>query len=310
MGRPMLLDVDTGVDDAVAIALASRLSSHDLVALTTVAGNVPLDHVIHNTQRVAAWLSLDVPIYSGMSEPLVRPLWDAREHHGNDGLGGWNPSVDLAPLASGFAPASIVELADQHRGEITFVFVGPLTNLAIALKLEPRIADWVDRLVIMGGAFFGRGNVTEHAEFNIYVDPEAADVVARAGFNATWVGLDATHQSTLTLQDWQSMDDSDDHVLTLVREVTRQSLTEMRKQAFHLHDPLAVAVASDEQCITTYQGAVVIDVGEIRRGQTRVTVSPGGDSRAQAAVDVNQTEFDTIFSKLMPRGSVANRAGT
>src|SRR5690349_11036054 len=129
----MLLDVDTGVDDAVAIALASKLDSHELVALTTVAGNVPVEYATANTLAVAAWMGLDVPIYRGMSEPLARPLFDAREHHGFDGLGGWIPPVTPASLEVETAPAAIVRLAREHQGEITFVFVGPLTNLAVAL---------------------------------------------------------------------------------------------------------------------------------------------------------------------------------
>ncbi|MEX2314116.1 MAG: nucleoside hydrolase, partial [Thermomicrobiales bacterium] len=112
----MLLDVDTGVDDAVAIALASRLESHELVALTTVAGNVPVEFTTANTLTVAAWLGIDVPIYRGMSEPLARPLYTAREHHGFDGLGGWKPPVTPAKLETETAPEAIVRLAREHRG--------------------------------------------------------------------------------------------------------------------------------------------------------------------------------------------------
>lgn len=310
MARPMLLDVDTGVDDAIAMALATRLSSHDLIALTTIAGNVPLEYATNNTQRVATWLNLDVPIYQGMSEPLVRPLWDAREHHGFDGLGGWKPPVDPAALADGFAPQAIVELAARHRGDIAFVFVGPLTNLAVAVNLEPRIAQWVDRLVIMGGAFFGRGNVTEYAEFNIFVDPEAAAAVARAGFKATWIGLDATHQATITPDDWEDLAAADDVAGTLVREVTRRSLTEMGRTAFHLHDPLAVAVASMADCVHVQQGDVTVDVGEVRRGQTRCVIAPHGVEGTLVATSVDQIAFDRVFTNLLPRRSVSGHLGT
>jgi inosine-uridine nucleoside N-ribohydrolase len=207
--------------------------------------------------------------------------------------------VEPAELSDTRAPQAIVELAERHRGEIAFVFVGPLTNLAVALKLEPRIAQWVERLVIMGGAFFNPGNVTEHAEFNIFVDPEAAACVAAAGFNATWVGLDATHNANLTRADWDKLTD-DSVAVTLVREVTRRSLVELGRPTFHLHDPLAVAVASEPESIYVVNGEVLIDTGEFRRGMTRCAET-APDRIAIVARDVRHEAFDPVFNRLIPR---------
>jgi len=296
----MLLDVDTGVDDAVAIALASRLDSHELVALTTVAGNVPVEYATANTRAVAAWMEIDVPIYRGMSEPLARPLFDAREHHGFDGLGGWTPPVTPAALEVETAPEAIVRLAREHRGEITFVFVGPLTNLAVALSLEPRIAEWVDRLVIMGGAFAVPGNTTPHAEFNIYADPEAAAKVARSAMRAEWIGLDATHETGITREHWDRLADSDDPGHVLVREVMRRSLTELKRPRFHLHDPLAVAVADSQSAVEMTVGTVVVDVGEFERGKTRLTEPAGNEGMCVAARHANHDVFGSILAKLVP----------
>jgi purine nucleosidase len=296
----MLLDVDTGVDDAVAIALASKLGSHELVALTTVAGNVPVEYATANTRAVAAWMGIEVPIYRGMSEPLARPLFDAREHHGYDGLGGWIPPVTPAPLEVETAPAAIVRLAREHQGEITFVFVGPLTNLAVALSLEPQIAEWVDRLVIMGGAFSVPGNTTPHAEFNIYADPEAAAKVARSAMRAEWVSLDATHETGITRDHWERLSDSDNRGHVLVREVTRRTLTELNRPRFHLHDPLAVAVADTPDAAQMMVGSVVVDVGEFQRGKTRL-VEPVGDEVASIATrHVNEDVFGSILDRLVP----------
>ena len=302
MARPMLLDVDTGVDDAVAIALASRLETHELVALTTVAGNVPVEFATANTLAVAAWMELDVPIYRGMSEPLARPLFDAREHHGTDGLGGWKPPVTPAKLQLETAPEAIVRLAREHHGEITLVCVGPLTNLAVALALEPRIADWVDRLVIMGGAFFVPGNTTCSAEFNIYADPEAAARVARTEMRATWVPLDVTHQTGITRAQWDRLVDSDDRGHVLVREVMRRTLTELNRSRFHLHDPLAVAVADAPSVVETRQGRVVVDVGAFERGRTTLTDAVGKEVTAAAAVQVEHDAFGAILERLAPFG--------
>ena len=298
----MLLDVDTGVDDAVAIALASRLESHELVALTTVAGNVPVEYATANTLAVAAWMGIDIPIYRGMSEPLARKLFDAREHHGYDGLGGWTPSVTPVRLEDETAPNAIVRLARAHRGEITFVFVGPLTNLAVALSLEPRIVEWVDRLVIMGGAFSVPGNTTPNAEFNIYADPEAAAKVARSGMRAEWVGLDATHETGITREQWGRLADSDDPGQVLVREVMRRTLTELNRPRFHLHDPLAVAVVESRSAVDMRVGTVVVDVGEFQRGRTRLTEPVGDEVASVVARHVNDDAFGSILAKLAPLG--------
>jgi purine nucleosidase len=295
----MLLDVDTGVDDAVAIALASRLESHELVALTTVAGNVPVEYATANTLAVAAWMGIDAPVYRGMDEPLSRPLFDAREHHGFDGLGGWTPPVEPVALQPTTAPEAIVRLAREHQGEITFVFVGPLTNLAVALSLEPRIAEWVDRLIIMGGAFSVPGNTTRHAEFNIYADPEAAARVARSAFRVEWVALDATHETGITRAQWDQLADADDPGHILVREVTRRSLTELNRPRFYLHDPLAVAVAANQQSVQMSVGTVVVDVGEFQRGKTRLAEPVGDESTVVVSRHVNEEVFSSVFSRLV-----------
>jgi inosine-uridine nucleoside N-ribohydrolase len=295
----MLLDVDTGVDDAVAIALASKLESHELVALTTVAGNVPVEYATANTLAVAAWMEIDVPIYRGMAEPLARPLFDAREHHGYDGLGGWKPPVSPATLEPETAPEAIVRLAREHRNEITFVFVGPLTNLAVALSLEPRIAEWVDRLVIMGGAFTVPGNTTRHAEFNIYADPEAAAKVARSEMRAEWVPLDATHETGITRGQWDQLEGSEDRGHVLVREVMRRSLTELNRPRFYLHDPLAVAVADTHDAVEMMVGSVEVNVGEFQRGRTRMSEPVGDEVSNIAARHVREDVFGSIMDRLV-----------
>jgi inosine-uridine nucleoside N-ribohydrolase len=301
MARPLLLDVDTGVDDAVAIALATTLQAHELVAVTTVAGNVPIEYATDNTLRVLGWLRKEIPVYRGASQPLVRPLHTAREHHGYDGLGGWEIPVDAGTTADATAAEAIIRLARENRGEITFVFVGPLTNLAIALNLEPRVADWVHRLVIMGGAFFTGGNVTTHAEFNIYVDPEAAAAVAHSGINATWVGLDVTHQTNITPEQWQSLGDAVEPGAVLVREVTRRTLVELGRPTFHLHDPLAVAIAELPGIAAYEHGGVTIDTTEHYRGTTRLSAAVGTDIASQVARSVDQQAFDSVLRHLVTR---------
>src|SRR5215208_3882001 len=168
---PVILDVDTGMDDALALGLAVLDSEIELVAATTVAGNVGIGHTTTNTLTVLDWFgATDVPVYRGASRPLARPLVTAAQFQGDDGLGeaGLEPTRRDTGADSG--PAAMVRLARSRPGEITLVCVGPLTNLAIALNLEPALPDLAAGVVIMGGAFHVPGNITEHAEFNIYCD--------------------------------------------------------------------------------------------------------------------------------------------
>jgi purine nucleosidase len=170
----------------------------------------------------------------------------------------------------------------------------------VALSLEPQIAEWVDRLVIMGGAFSVPGNTTPHAEFNIYADPEAAAKVARSAMRAEWVSLDATHETGITRDHWERLSDSDDRGHVLVREVTRRTLTELNRPRFHLHDPLAVAVADTPDAAQMMVGSVVVDVGEFQRGKTRL-VEPVGDEVASIATrHVNEDVFGSILDRLVP----------
>ncbi|MEZ4523435.1 MAG: nucleoside hydrolase [Thermomicrobiales bacterium] len=296
-GIPLLMDVDTGVDDAMAIALATRLDRHELVAVTTVAGNVPITNTTPNTLRVLEWMDANVPVYRGMHAPLARPLLTAGHVHGNDGLGGWDVPGPTRSIEDTTAPEAIVRLARQHAGEIVFAFVGPLTNLAVALMLEPELPDLVDRLVIMGGAFFNPGNVTADAEFNIYVDPEAAALVAASNFNATWIGLDVTHQTVLDRQGWDGLASSKSGADVLVREVCRQAFEGRKVDRVHLHDPLAVAVVEEPDLVESVAGEINVEVGFHVAGRTRV--SPQNRGRGQAARSVDVDAFHRIFSRLL-----------
>ena len=198
MARKVILDCDPGHDDAIAILLADANPAIELVAITTVAGNQTLDRTTRNALRVCALAGIDdVPVAAGCDRPLLRELVTAAEVHGESGLDGATlPEPDRGPAAA-HAVDLIVETVMAAPGEITLVPIGPLTNVALALRREPRIASRVREVVLMGGSFT-RGNRTPAAEFNIFVDPEAAAVVFEAGWPLTMVGLDLTHQARAT----------------------------------------------------------------------------------------------------------------
>ena len=190
--RPrLILDCDPGVDDAMAIIAASRWA--DLVGITTVAGNVALEHTTDNACRLRSLLGLDVEVHAGADGPLVGRQEFARHVHGETGLGDVVlPEPDRGP-DSAHAVEYLVEATRSEEG-IHLVPIGPLTNVALALRADPGLADRVASITLMGGSALGVGNVSAAAEFNVFADPEAADEVFRCGARVTMLGLNLTHQ--------------------------------------------------------------------------------------------------------------------
>lgn len=190
--KPVLLvDTDCGVDDAAALHLALRSSAVSVAAVTTVFGNVPLEQAVFNAGLILDTCGANVPFYRGAAAPLCGQALSAAEVHGPDGLGGITAGLKTSPRAPEPGPAALalVRLAREHasRSPVTLVALGPLTNLALALRLDPDFPRRVARLYIMGGTSAARGNTTGSAEFNFMSDPEAAAVVLAAGFKEVWV---------------------------------------------------------------------------------------------------------------------------
>ena len=198
MATKIILDCDPGIDDALAIAFAHGHPGLNLVGVTTVAGNVGLAKTTANALAVCEFIgAAGTPVTAGCAGPLLRPALDARQVHGDSGLGGAVLPPPAARAAAGHAVDYIIDTVGAAPGEITLVATGPLTNIALAVRREPRLADWVREFVIMGGSA-GRGNVTPAAEYNIWADPEAAAAVFRGGWTVTMLGLDVTLRTGAT----------------------------------------------------------------------------------------------------------------
>jgi purine nucleosidase len=192
VSTPIILDCDPGIDDALAIAFATASAEIDLVGMTTVAGNVGLPKTTANALAVASFVgATDVPVTPGAAMPLLRLAVDAGPVHGDSGLGGAVLPPPARVAEDGHAIDYIIAAAGAAPGEITLVATGPLTNIALALRREPRLASWVRDFVIMGGSA-SRGNVSHAAEYNIWADPEAAAIVFSAGWTVRMIGLDVT----------------------------------------------------------------------------------------------------------------------
>jgi purine nucleosidase len=197
MSVPIILDCDPGIDDALAIAFAAGSPEIELIGLTTVAGNVGLAKTTANALAVAAFVGADVPVTPGSAVPLLRPALDAGHVHGESGLGGAVLPASARAPEPGHAIDFIIDTVAAAPGEITLVATGPLTNIGLALRREPRLAGQVRDFVIMGGSA-SRGNVSHAAEFNIWADPEAAAIVFSAGWTVRMIGLDVTLRARVT----------------------------------------------------------------------------------------------------------------
>ena len=195
----VIFDTDPSPDDAVAFLAALVSPELEVLAITTVAGNVPLELTAKNARKALELAGrTEIPVYAGATAPLLRPLVTAEHVHGRTGFDGYDLPEPKIPLAPGFAPQAIVDLvmAEPPR-TVTLCCLAPLTNIALALAREPLLADHLAGIVLMGGAWSEAGNITPSAEFNFYVDPEAAARVFASGADITMIPLDCTHQALI-----------------------------------------------------------------------------------------------------------------
>jgi purine nucleosidase len=198
--RKIVIDTDPGQDDAVAILLALAAPDLEVLGLTAVAGNVPLDLTQTNARKVCDLAGRpDIPVFAGCDRPLAHPLVTAEHVHGKTGLDGPDLPAPITPLQDAHAVDFLIEtLRSEPPGTVTLCPIGPLTNIATAFRRAPDIVDRVQEIVLMGGAYFEVGNITPAAEFNIYVDPEAAEIVFNAGAPLVVMPLDVTHKALTT----------------------------------------------------------------------------------------------------------------
>ena len=276
MKRPLLIDTDPGVDDALALLMAFAHPDVDVVALTVGAGNVGLEHTTANTLRLLEWVEREVPVHAGAARPLVRPADDAAFVHGRDGFGDAGLSRSQAGLAQGHAAQAICDFAERHKGRLELVMLGPLTNLALAVHLDPSLPQRVSRLVVMGGAVNGRGNTARlAAEFNIGFDPEAAHVVFDSFPRIELVDWEATLRHGLDAAEFEGWLAEGGAIADAYRSIsaaTRSFMQERRGDRWHAADALAMAVALepdgiDESAERTIR--VCLD-GELTRGMTLI----------------------------------------
>ena len=245
--QPLIIDTDPGQDDAVAILLALASPEIDLLGITTVAGNVPLDLTEVNARKICDLAGRqDVPVFAGLSRPLVRRLVTAEHVHGRTGLDGPDLPPPQTPLQEQHAVDFIIEtVRKEPSGSVTIAPIGPLSNIAMALQRAPDIAPRIKQIVLMGGGCFEGGNITPAAEFNIYVDPHAAAVVFGAGIPITMMPLDVTHKALTTAKRNGALRAIGNRTCTAVAEMLgffeRFDEAKYGSDGGPLHDPCTVA---------------------------------------------------------------------
>ncbi|KEP28801.1 MULTISPECIES: nucleoside hydrolase [Bacillus] len=305
--KKLILDVDTGIDDAIGILLAVKSKQFDILGITTVCGNVSVDAATLNTCKVLELVEADnIPVIKGSATPLLRAPHYEHRVHGEDGIGGALKDARPKKTAdAGFAPDFIIEQVLQYSNQVTLVLTGPLTNLALAVKKCPELIHHVKEVIFMGGVVKGQGNVSPVAEFNTYADPEAAKLVLDAGFpSLTQVGLDVTRQVLLTDERIDAI--QNETLAAYIRESTsiyRQRYFERNGVwACAMHDPLAVSLAINKELVSTQAFHVEVETkSEFCDGQMICDFQHQWEKErnVQVCMDVDDEAFFDLLIKTM-----------
>lgn len=305
--RPIIIDTDPGQDDAVAILLALASPELQVLAITAVAGNVPLALTTRNA-RILLELAgrQDIPVYAGAIRPLIRPLVTAENVHGKTGLDGPDLPEPTMALAPGDAVDFIIRtLRERPAGTVTLCPLGPLTNIALALVRAPDIGPRIAEIVLMGGGCFEGGNITPAAEFNIFVDPHAAEVVFKSGVPITMMPLDVTHQVLTTRARVAAIralgNRSGEVVAQMLEFFERFDVAKYQSDGGPLHDPCVIAYLLRPEIFQGRHINVEIETrSELTMGMT-VADWWGVTGRTANARFIRKVDADAFFALLCER---------
>lgn len=305
--RKIIIDTDPGQDDAVAILLALASPEIDVLGITAVAGNVPLPLTEKNARIVCELAGRpDVRVFAGCDAPLARPLVTAEHVHGKTGLDGPQMADPTMPLQDQHAVDFIIQtLREEPSGTVTLVPVGPLTNIATAFQRAPDIIARVREIVLMGGAYFAVGNITPAAEFNIYVDPEAAKIVFAAGVPLVVMPLDVTHKALTTrarIDAFRAMGTKvGDMVAAWTDFFERFDMAKYGSEGAPLHDPCTIAYLIDPSLFSGRLINVEIETGsELTLGMT-VADWWGVTDRPKNALFIGDIDAEGFYALLAER---------
>jgi purine nucleosidase len=298
--QKIVWDMDPGIDDALALILALKSPEVQVLGITTVAGNAPVEMTSANARRVLEYLDAGgIRVAMGAANPLNHPLEDALSYHGLDGLGNCGLPSPLTPLYPAKAWDFLARLVLAAPGELTLVATGPLTNVAYAFELHPELPGLLVRLVLMGGAYgltpYGKGNQTPCAEFNVWQDPEAAYIVFNSGADIFAVGLDISMDpaACLNSQHLEQIKTSHTPAAHLAAQLVEYEVK--LHGCCRMHDPLALAMLLDASLFDfILAGVEVVKGGDWDRGVTRI-LPPGSSQLIHVASAVDGPRFLKLF---------------
>jgi len=297
--RRFLIDTDTASDDAVALVMALNHPDVEVEAITVVAGNVPLESGVQNALYTVEQCGKSVPVYAGLDKPILRELETAQFCHGEDGLGDIGLPLTGRQPAEGHAVDVLLDTVARFAGEITLVTLGPLTNVATALLRDPALAAKVERCVVMGGIGFGYGNIVPAAEYNVWVDPDAAKIVFESSLPIEMVGWDVSHKhATFTAEEaaeLRSVSDLAAYCVDIQAALRRFGIEYLKQDGFDLPDPIAMAVALEPDVATVVK-RLRVDVetkSELTRGSTVVDhlQVTGKEPNADVVLEASRARF-------------------
>lgn len=275
MAQKILIDTDPGIDDTIAILLALRSPELEVIGLSAVYGNAKVEFTAQNARRLVELEGHgDIPVAQGAGRPMVVPLRGLATYvHGEDGMGNTHPAAPRGGIIAKPAADFIIETILANPGEVTLVPIGPLTNIAMALRLEPKIAGLVKEVVIMGGSAYDRGNATPAAEANVSNDPHASSIVFNAGWQLTMVGLDVTHKTVMTKEYLEKLGNVGNKATDLIHRILPIYQEYHARVAglngnIYTHDPSAIAYLIDPSLFTTQKLPVFIETEGHCAGET------------------------------------------
>ena len=300
--RKIIIDTDTATDDAIAIIMALQYNDFDIRAITTVAGNVDIELATINALYTVELCNKNIPVYRGCSQPLTRKLETSKFFHGKDGLGDTGPYNPRQKAENEDGVDRIISLVNNHPKEIEIIAIGPLTNIARAFQKHPSIIKKIKKLYVMGGIGEGKGNITQHAEFNFWVDPDAADIILNSGIEVRLIAWDTTQLfGYLNKENFNELEEINTPLSRFAIDIQQRGLEYYKikygEDKIDLADPLAMAVMIDDSD-TVYKTCnieIILD-GE-KRGKDIVTFTDKGN--VKLACKISRDKFLNTLKKSL-----------